>query len=87
MNSEVRFYPAWNTPQAMRPPLLPEGSVRRSSALACTTIALPSASSSPALFERVSFSFNKISVQYTPQAQDGSAQGVTSFDDEWAPAG
>ena len=34
--------------------------------------------------ERVSFSFNKISVQYTPQAPDGSAQGATSFDDEWS---
>ena len=42
------------------------------------------ASSSPMLFERVSFSFNKISVQYTPQAPDGSAQGATSFDDEWS---
>jgi type VI secretion system secreted protein Hcp len=41
-------------------------------------------SSSPVLFERVSFSFNKISVQYTPQAPDGSAQGATSFDDEWS---
>jgi type VI secretion system secreted protein Hcp len=44
------------------------------------------AANSPALFERVSFSFNKISVQYTPQAQDGSAQGVTSFEDQWTPA-
>ena len=43
-------------------------------------------SSSPVLFERVSFSFNKISVQYTPQAPDGSAQGATSFDDEWSVA-
>ena len=40
-------------------------------------------SSSAALFERVTFSFNKISVQYTPQGSDGSAQGVTSFEDEW----
>jgi type VI protein secretion system component Hcp len=40
-------------------------------------------SSSAALFERVTFSFNKISVQYTPQGADGSAQGVTSFEDEW----
>lgn len=40
-------------------------------------------SGSPALFERVSFSFNKISVQYTPQAPDGSGQGATSFEDEW----
>jgi type VI secretion system secreted protein Hcp len=45
------------------------------------------AASSPALFERVSFSFNKISIQYTPQAPDGSAQGATSFDDEWTTAG
>ena len=41
-------------------------------------------SNSAALFERVSFSFNKISVQYTPQGPDGSGQGVMSFDDEWA---
>jgi type VI secretion system secreted protein Hcp len=40
-------------------------------------------SGSPALFERVSFSFNKISVQYTPQGADGGPQGSTSFEDEW----
>ena len=44
------------------------------------------ATASPALFERVSFSFNKISIEYTPQAADGSAQGSTSFEDEWTPA-
>lgn len=43
-------------------------------------------SSSPALFERVSFSFNKISIQYTPQGPDGNALGATSFDDEWTTA-
>jgi type VI secretion system secreted protein Hcp len=41
------------------------------------------ASGSPTLVERVSLSFQKISVQYTPQAPDGSAQGATSFEDEW----
>jgi type VI secretion system secreted protein Hcp len=45
------------------------------------------ATNAPALFERVSFSFSKISIQYTPQAEDGSAEGATSFDDEWTPAG
>jgi type VI secretion system secreted protein Hcp len=40
-------------------------------------------SGSPALFERVSFSFNKISVQYTPQGADGGPQGSTSFEDDW----
>jgi len=43
-------------------------------------------SNSPALFERVSFSFNRISVEYTPQAPDGSAQGATTFEDQWTPA-
>jgi type VI secretion system secreted protein Hcp len=37
----------------------------------------------PALFERLSFSFNKISVEYTPQGPDGHAQGSTSFEDQW----
>ena len=37
----------------------------------------------PALYERVSFSFNKISVEYTPQGGDGMPQGSTSFEDEW----
>lgn len=44
-------------------------------------------SNSPTLFERVSFSFNRISIEYTPQAPDGSAQGATTFQDEWTPAG
>jgi type VI secretion system secreted protein Hcp len=37
----------------------------------------------PALLERLSFSFNKISVEYTPQGPDGHAQGATSFEDQW----
>jgi type VI secretion system secreted protein Hcp len=42
-------------------------------------------SNSAALFERVSLSFNKISVQYTPQGPDGGAQGATTFEDQWTP--
>ena len=38
---------------------------------------------SPALFERVAFSFNKITVNYTPQGPDGGPQGSTSFQDDW----
>jgi type VI secretion system secreted protein Hcp len=37
----------------------------------------------PALYERVSFSFNKISVEYTPQGGDGMPQGSTTFEDVW----
>lgn len=43
-------------------------------------------SNSPALFEQVSFSFNKIIVEYTPQGPDGTAQGTTSFEDDWTTA-
>jgi type VI secretion system secreted protein Hcp len=35
------------------------------------------------LLERVSFSFNKISVEYTPQGGDGMPQGATTFEDTW----
>ena len=35
------------------------------------------------LLERVSFSFNKISVEYTPQGGDGMPQGSTTFEDQW----
>jgi type VI secretion system secreted protein Hcp len=41
------------------------------------------ASNSPTLIERVSFSFNKISIEYTPQGPDGQALGSTSFEDDW----
>ena len=37
----------------------------------------------PALCERLSVSFNKISVEYTPQGPDGQALGSTSFEDQW----
>ena len=35
------------------------------------------------LIERVSFSFNKIAVEYTPQGGDGLPQGSTTFEDQW----
>jgi type VI secretion system secreted protein Hcp len=35
------------------------------------------------LLERVSFSFNKIAIEYTPQGGDGMPQGSTSFEDQW----
>jgi type VI secretion system secreted protein Hcp len=40
-------------------------------------------SGSPTLLERVAFSFNKITVEYTPQGGDGLPQGSTLFEDEW----
>jgi type VI secretion system secreted protein Hcp len=42
------------------------------------------AANSPTLVERVSFTFNKISVEYIPQGQDGHALGATSFEDDWS---
>ena len=39
---------------------------------------------SPVLLEKVTFSFNKISIEYTPQGADGHAQGSTSFEDQWS---
>jgi type VI secretion system secreted protein Hcp len=38
---------------------------------------------SPTLFERVSFSFNKIGIEYTPQGPDGHPLGSTKFDAQW----
>jgi len=43
-------------------------------------------SSSSTLVEKVTFSFNKISIEYTPQGPDGNALGSTSFEDQWNPA-
>lgn len=40
-------------------------------------------SANPILLEKVTFSFNKISVEYTPQGPDGNALGSTSFEDQW----
>ena len=38
------------------------------------------------LIERVSFTFSKIDVEYTPQGQDGQALGGTMFSDQWTAA-
>ena len=38
------------------------------------------------LFERVSFAFNKIEVEYTPQGKDGLPQGAMTFADQWSDA-
>jgi len=35
------------------------------------------------LLERVSFSFNKIAIEYTPQGGDGMPQGSMTFEDQW----
>jgi type VI secretion system secreted protein Hcp len=42
-----------------------------------------SESGSHEMFERLTFSFNKISIDYTPQGPDGQALGGTNFEDEW----
>jgi type VI secretion system secreted protein Hcp len=39
--------------------------------------------SSTDLFEYVSLSFNKITVEYIPQGKDGQARGSTMFTDQW----
>jgi len=43
-------------------------------------------SSASSLLEKVTFSFNKISIEYTPQGPDGSGLGKTSFEDQWNPS-
>ena len=39
---------------------------------------------SPDIHERVSFSFNKIEVEYVPQGKDGLPQGAMTFADQWS---
>ncbi len=39
---------------------------------------------SPDVLERVSFSFNKIEVEYVPQGKDGLPQGGMTFADQWS---
>ena len=41
-------------------------------------------SGSPDVVERVSFSFNKIEVEYVPQGKDGQPQGGMTFADQWS---
>jgi len=40
--------------------------------------------STPDIVERVSFSFNKIEVEYVPQGKDGLPQGGMTFADQWS---
>jgi len=40
--------------------------------------------STPDIVERVSFSFNKIEVEYVPQGKDGLPQGSMTFADQWS---
>jgi type VI secretion system secreted protein Hcp len=40
--------------------------------------------SGAAILERVSFSFNKIEVEYVPQGKDGLPQGGMTFADQWS---
>jgi type VI secretion system secreted protein Hcp len=48
------------------------------------TIDAADTSGSAALLERVSFSFNKIEVEYVPQGKDGLPQGGMTFADQWS---
>ena len=48
------------------------------------TIDTVEATGSPEIFERVSFSFNKIEVEYVPQGKDGLPQGAMTFADQWS---
>jgi type VI secretion system secreted protein Hcp len=41
------------------------------------------ASNSPVILEKLSLSFNKITVEYTPQGPDGAGLGSTLFEDQW----
>jgi type VI secretion system secreted protein Hcp len=41
-------------------------------------------SGSPDVVEKVSFSFNKIEVEYVPQGKDGLPQGGMTFADQWS---
>jgi type VI secretion system secreted protein Hcp len=42
------------------------------------------ATGTPDILERVSFSFNKIEVEYVPQGKDGLPQGGMTFADQWS---
>src|SRR5688572_16121779 len=48
------------------------------------TIEAGGGSGPPEVVERVSFSFNKLDVEYVPQGKDGQVQGSMMFSDEWS---
>lgn len=41
------------------------------------------AQNSGAMVERIAFTFNKITVTYTPQGPDGQPRGATTYQDNW----
>ena len=47
------------------------------------TIEAGDRAASPDIFENVSFSFNKITVEYVPQGKDGQGGGSMMFTDQW----
>jgi type VI secretion system secreted protein Hcp len=47
------------------------------------TIQAGDATNSAEVLEHVTFSFNKITVDYVPQGKDGQALGGTQFSDQW----
>jgi len=47
------------------------------------TIEAGDRNTSPDLFEDLTFSFNKITVEYVPQGKDGQGKGSTMFTDSW----
>ena len=48
------------------------------------TVDAGDASGSAELVERISFSFNKIEIEYVPQGKDGQRQGGMTFIDQWS---
>ena len=48
------------------------------------TVDAGDSSGSPDVVEHVSFSFNKIEVEYVPQGKDGLPQGGMTFADQWS---
>lgn len=47
------------------------------------TIEAGDRSGSPEIYEHVSFTFNKITVEYVPQGPDGQARGAMQYMDQW----
>ena len=50
------------------------------------TIEAGDKSGSPEIFEDLTFTFNKITVEYTPQGKDGQGKGSMLFTDQWESA-
>ena len=48
------------------------------------TLEAGDAGGSAELVENVSFSFNKISVEYVPQGKDGQGLGAMTYNDQWS---